>query len=252
MSNTIKQMTTRSSIRAFDPNKKISTEILDQILSATQQSPNYAGAQQYSVIVITDEQQKENIVKCTMASSGKAQSYIKNCSAFLLFVIDFHKINLAMQMENEQMEVTNHLESLLIGTVDVGIGIEAATVAAESLGLGTVMIGAIRKATKDLIDEYKLPEYTFPVVGLCIGHPLTEPVAKPRLPKETFVHYGEYKTPQNIKEMFENYNEVIEKYYEEHMNIPNFKWTAFISNYYKRALYPNNFSIYKQQKFNIQ
>ena len=72
------------------------------------------------------------------------------------------------------------IDTLLVGAHEVGIALEAAVVAAESLGLGTVPIGDVRKNALEIVHELQLPEYVFPMLGLCIGYPAEEPGLKPR------------------------------------------------------------------------
>ena len=41
----------------------------------------------------------------------------------------------------------------------------------NQLGLGTVPIGDVRKNALEIVHELQLPEYVFPMLGLCIGYP---------------------------------------------------------------------------------
>ena len=60
-------------------------------------------------------------------------------------------------------------------------------VAAESLGLGTVYIGAMRNDPQRVAELVGLPKQAVVVFGLCVGHP--DPAAKaevkPRLPQSS-------------------------------------------------------------------
>ena len=248
VNQTIEQMQNRASIRSFDPNKKLSPEILEAILKAAQQSPTSISGQQYSVIVIEDDAQKDKMLEFTTFSGGRTQPHVKDCSAFLLFVIDFHKADLILKKENESLDISNSLEGLLVGSVDVGISLEAATVAAESLGLGTVCIGAVRQATAKIIAEFKLPSLTFPIVGLCIGYPLenTKLAPKPRLPFHTFAHKHHYQL-ENFDLVLDQYNKDLSEFMEN----PEFKWTATITTYYKSMYNVHLLDLYKKQGFDI-
>ena len=73
---------------------------------------------------------------------------------------------------------------VIVGAYEAGIAREAATVAAELLGLGTVPIGDVRKNAKEVIRELQLPEFVFRMLGLCIGHPANDPGLKPSMQKE--------------------------------------------------------------------
>jgi FMN reductase [NAD(P)H] len=209
MNSTINQMINRGSIRKFST-KHVENETLETILKATVQSPSYANTQAYSIIVVEDEKKRELLYNMTTGTSGKGMTFIQKAPIFLLFVMDFNKVNKVMKKENLDMHIHESMEALLVGAVDVGILLEATTVAAEALGLGTVAIGAIRRSAEDIIKEFKLPKYTFPVVGLCIGYPLDniKPAPKLRLPLSTFAHKAHYQV-SDLNTLLDKYNKEI-------------------------------------------
>ncbi len=250
MNNTINQMRQRSSIRSFDNVKKIPQEDLELILEAVQQSPTYINAQQCSVIVIDKPEDRKLMLEFTKGSGGHIQQHIEDCSTFLLFVMDFNKVDRTLKYELQNLEITNYFESLMIGTVDVGIATEAATVAAESLGLGTVMIGAVRRSSKQIIEHFNLPPLTFPILGLCIGYAKEEGHAKPRLAKESFVHYDKY-TQIDWEKTIQEYNEVCLEYYKKNYGV-DFKWSQFVSSFYNKGYWEDLSSVYKDQKFDLK
>lgn len=99
---------------------------------------------------------------------------------------------------------------MVVGAHETGIALEAAIVAAESLGLGTVPIGDVRKNAQEVIRELQLPKYVFPMLGLCIGHPANGPGLKPRFPKEAV--YFEEKYNPNLKDKLDAYDQAYAKY----------------------------------------
>lgn len=48
----------------------------------------------------------------------------------------------------------------MVSSVDAGLSMQNVITAAESLGLGIVPIGGIRKSPDEIIDLLQLPEYT--------------------------------------------------------------------------------------------
>ena len=240
----------RSSVRSYDNTKKIPQKDMDTILRAIQQSPTYISGQQYSVIVIDDEQRKKDMFEWTTGRSGEGQQHILDCSAFLLFLIDFNKISRISAYENMPLEITNYMEGLFIGTVDVGIGAEAATVCAESLGYGTVAIGAVRRCVKEIIQAYNLPKYTFPLLGLCIGYPKEHLGPKPRLAMNTFAHYNEYKL-HDFEKAIEEENKAISMYYGSD-DEEDEAWSRFVASFYEKGYWKNLSSLYKEQGFDMK
>ncbi len=64
--------------------------------------------------------------------------------------------------------------------------------AAESLGLSTVYIGAMRNRPEDVARLLGLPQGAAAVFGLCVGYAAEghEGSVKPRLPQEAVLHRG--------------------------------------------------------------
>ena len=248
MNPTTQQMLTRGSIRKFDASKPVSKELLDHLLTAMIQAPSYVGGQQFSVIVVQDPAQKEKVYEYTMPSSGKGMTFIQQAPIFLIFVMDFNKIETAMKVENTEIQVTDSLEALLIGTVDVGILVEAFTVAAESHGLGTVTVGAIRKCSSQIIKDFNLPQKTFPIVGMAVGFPAEGvlPKVTPRLPLSGIIHYDTYNA-QGFSNVLAEYNETMKQLYAKRGI--ELSWTKLLSNYYSKPIYKDLTEIYKGQGF---
>jgi hypothetical protein len=67
-------------------------------------------------------------------------------------------------------------------------------VAAESLGLRTVYIGAMRNDPARVHELLGLPSKAFVVFGLCVGYadPKSRNEVKPRLPQSTVLHHERY------------------------------------------------------------
>ncbi|MGL4394738.1 MAG: nitroreductase family protein [Brevinema sp.] len=251
MNEFIQVMQNRRSVRSYDTSKQIPAEVLNEILLAGRQSPTSIGAQQYSIIVVDDEQTKQKMVELTMPSSGKPMSYIKDASVFLLFVMDFHKVNEVLKSQGQEMHIHESMEALMVGSVDVGIACEAVSAAAESLGLSTVMIGAVRRDPAAIIEQFNLPKYTFPILGLCVGYASEDaPTAiNPRLPLETLVHHGAYSLP-NLDGILKEYNQITEARYLAR-GMKDLNWSKFVSNFYNKRIFPDLVSVYKSQGFDL-
>ncbi len=67
---------------------------------------------------------------------------------------------------------------------------------------------------KKIAEILKLPELTFPVVGLGIGYPNQEPQLKPRMNMEFRVFENEYKVFDNYLEELKDYDEEMQTYYD--------------------------------------
>lgn len=65
-----------------------------------------------------------------------------------------------------------------------------------------------------MIELLKLPELTFPVVGVGIGVPNQKPQLKPRMPREANVFDDSYTVFDSYLELLEDYDEEMEQYYD--------------------------------------
>jgi hypothetical protein len=68
------------------------------------------------------------------------------------------------------MKIHESVESLMVGSVDNGIALGITTMLAETMGLYTCCIGAVRQNLQELSDLLNLPQYVVPMVGMCLGY----------------------------------------------------------------------------------
>ena len=130
---TLDTILSHRSIRRFT-SEPIADEILNTLVRAGQQASTSNNLQCVSIIRVSDLALRQGIHE----AAGSAP-YIVHCAEFLLFCIDFSK-HKAM-FPDAQIDWT---EVTLIGAVDAGIMAQNVLLAAESLGLGGVYIGALR------------------------------------------------------------------------------------------------------------
>lgn len=241
--NTIEKIQDHRSIRKF-LDKDISDEIIDKIVKSSQSMPNSINGQQTSVIVIKDKAKKEKLAELV----GN-QEYVAKAPVFLVFVMDFYKTYHAGEKTGLKQVIHEDIEGTLVGAVDCGIELGAAVIAAESLDLGTVAIGGIRKNPEEVIKLLNLPKYTFPIVGLAIGYPVDNSHKKPRMPFDSFKH-DEIYNKEKVEKAIDIYDKEMEEYlkeigrYEQEIN-----WSTFTSKIYQSVYYPNVKEAIKKQGF---
>lgn len=187
MNETLKLLKNHRSYREFDNQFVLSEEQMQEILLAARQAPSWMNGQFYSIIVIQNKDIRKQLVEW---NPGNPQ--IEHCSAFLLFVGDLHRTKLVSEEYKSDYFIEDSIEPILIATTDAALAIENAVIAVESLGLGSVIVGSIRKHGKEITELLKLPKQILPLFGLCIGKPIVEMKVKPRLPEEAVVHLDYY------------------------------------------------------------
>lgn len=241
MNETIKLIQDHRSIRSF-LDKEIDDAVIDEILKSAQAMPNSINGQQTSVIVIRDKEVKKKIAQLT----GN-QTWIEEAPVFLLFLIDFYKTKLGAEKNGLTQVIHESVEGTMVGTFDAGLQMGAAIISAESLGLGIVPIGGVRKSPEELIELLKLPEYTFPAVGLALGYPKDHSHKKPRLPLNTFKHEEIYHA-DGLKESIDQYDKDMEEYLAEIGREKEGNWSKFTSSIYQSVYYPEVYPTIKKQK----
>jgi FMN reductase [NAD(P)H] len=242
MNKTIETIQNHRSIRAY-LDKKVPNEMLEHILKSIQAMPTSINGQQVSVIVVKDKERRAEF-----AEIAGGQPWIAKAPVFLVFVADFYKSYLAGEKTGMEQVIHESVEGSLVGSFDGGLAMGAAIISAESLGLGIVPIGGIRRNPQAVIDLLELPKYTYPLAGLCIGYPEDTSKKKPRMPKATFVHQEKY-NKADLKEEIDKYDEIMEPYLEGVGRGSEKNWTTWTSGVYKQVYFPLVHPTMKSQGF---
>jgi nitroreductase len=196
MSETLKLMAAHASVRKYK-DQEISSELLEQIITAARQAPTSSNLQAYSIVIVKDKVKKEKL-----AGYCGDQPWVKNCAVFLAICPDLRRLDKVCQYRGYQIQ-DQHIELLLVATVDAALVAQNILLGAQSLGLGGVMIGAIRNNPAQVCELLNLPDKVFPLVGICLGYPDTKPMIKPRFQPEIVIHnelYDDSGVPELIKE----------------------------------------------------
>ena len=248
MNPVLESLFKHKSIRKYK-NQPLEDEKLQLIIKAAQAAPTWCNCQQVSIIVVKDKALRDKIKECCWG-----QEYISTCSVFLVFCADFYRVSIGFEKAGKTKEdfekyVTN-IDTLIIGSHDVGIAIQNATVAAESMGLGTVDIGAIRIKSLEVTKLLNLPKYVIPVIGLCVGYPDTDPQLKPRFPPQSICFENKYDT-QKAKTGVDEYDETFKNYLSNRgSNTRDSNWSKSISDIYTRSdISSEDIELLKQQGF---
>ncbi len=186
MNETLRIQRSHRSIRSYktDP---VSDEMLARIVAAAHQAPTSMNAQEISLVVVRDAEKRVHI-----AELAGGQAWIAQAPVFIAIVIDFHKTDLGVRKGGQTQIIHESMEGFGVAAVDAGIVLGTLITAAESLGLGVVPIGGIRRNPQGMIDLLGLPPLTFPLVGLTIGHIKDDVPLKPRMDINTFRHDERY------------------------------------------------------------
>ncbi|WRS30890.1 NADPH-dependent oxidoreductase [Actinomycetaceae bacterium MB13-C1-2] len=210
LNSTIETQLAHRTIRAFT-DEPVAEDVMATLLDVARHTASSGFYQGLTILRIKDPQIRQRIYR----SSG--QPYVGAPQGELLvFVVDLSKTARVREAAGADLEPLGRTGAFLQGADDAVLAAQNVVVAAESLGLGTCLLGSIRTDPEDLIDAMKLPKYTFPLLGILIGHPNQNPQMKPRLPREITISvdtYPDFESAQ-YKQAWADYDQVIQEYYD--------------------------------------
>ncbi|WP_213992542.1 NADPH-dependent oxidoreductase [Sodalis sp. dw_96] len=187
---TLSALLSHRSVRKYLP-KALPDGTLTTLAAAAQSAATSSNLQTWSLIAVTDPARKARL-----SAVAAGQKHITECPLFLVWVADLSRLRRVGEQKQQQLAAIDYLEMLLVATIDAALAAQNAVVAAESLGLSTVYIGALRNDTQRVAAELNLPAGAVGVFGLCVGYADHSAPAevKPRLPQSVVVHREQYDT----------------------------------------------------------
>jgi len=174
--------------RAFLP-QPLPEGALETIIAAAQSASTSSNLQAWSVVAVTDQERKNRL-----ADLAGGQQHIRDCAVFLVWLSDLSRLQELARLNGREAGALPYVELFLTGVVDAALAAQNAVVALESIGLGSVYIGAMRNKPEEVARELKLPPNVFAVFGLAIGvpDPKVETGVKPRLGQGAVLHHEQY------------------------------------------------------------
>ena len=220
------------SIRKYK-NQAIEQDLLERVLMAGQAAATSSFVQAYSLIRITD-----GIARDELADLCGHQAYISQCAEFFVCCADLARNQAICQQAGIQSD-PGYIEQLIIATTDTALMAQNMVIAAESEGLGTCYIGGIRNNPQQVSDLLQLPDFVYPVFGLCLGYPAQDPETKPRLPLSVLVKENTYQEI-SAKDELKRYDQDVSDYYKTRTgNKKTTSWTEQMQGFLSRESRPH-------------
>lgn len=221
-SGVVEQALSHRSVRAFtaDP---LPEGALETAVAAAQSASSSSNLQLWSVVAVDDP-----VHKSELATLANDQAFIREAPLFLVWLADLARTRAIGAAHDVEVEGTDFLESLLLGVIDATLAAQNAALAFESLGLGTVYVGAIRDHVVDVAASLKLPPYVFPVFGLAVGRPdPARPASiKPRLPQAGVLHRDVYDASR-VTGAVASYDTVLDRFWQG-QSLAHPAWTQHV------------------------
>lgn len=175
----LKLVMARQSDRSFDRSRTIEADKLERILEAARLAPSACNAQPWKFVVVTDSELAMNVGKAT-AGLGM-NKFAKDAPVHILIVEESANISslLGSKVKNKHFPL-----------IDLGITTAHLTLAAESEGLGSCILGWFDE--KEIKKLTGIPASKRLLLDIIIGYPAKEKRKKIRKPKEKVISYNKY------------------------------------------------------------
>jgi len=205
----------RRSIRKFS-SKPVKDADVHRIVEAGKRAPTACNFQTYSVIWIKNAKLKEKVYD----ACGRFDS-IKEAPIVFVICADVRRLGRVLDYLGSD-HCFKHDQGYffkLLSIMDACFLAENMTMAAESLGLGSVYIG-LAFANDKVIKALKLPKGVLPLTLLCIGYAEEEPPIRPRWSLSSILLVDSYRDPtgEEVKTFLQHMDEELKKeeYYKKY------------------------------------
>ncbi|MEU8708604.1 nitroreductase family protein [Streptomyces sp. NPDC048565] len=178
----------RASCRNFTT-ESVDDTLVHHVLDAAVRAPTAFNFQPYSFVVVRDPEQRAGLARI-----AGGQRHVLAAPVFVVVCADLRRIEDLCEMQDLLIS-SEHPDALITSVIDASMAGMCATLAAESLGLGSVLVGGIRNNPGAAVELLGLPVGVFALFGLCLGRPAAvSPTPRPRLHTALTVHHERYDT----------------------------------------------------------
>lgn len=235
----------RGSVRNYKPDP-VPEPWVEAILAAGQRAPTSSNVQAYSIVVVRDPRKKARL-----AELAGNQQHIIDCPVFFALCADQRRLELACAQHGVAYQGQT-VEQFLVASIDVALLGMSMSLAADSLGLGTVMIGGMRNQPLAVAELLELPQKVYTVFGLCLGFPKSAPLPKPRQALGAVVHQERYDEAA-VAEAVRAYDaSLAEHYRDQGRESPDAAWTQPMAEKFSKVLRGKLRAELKTQGFDLE
>jgi nitroreductase/FMN reductase [NAD(P)H] len=164
----------------------VGAELLRLLFACALSAPSKSDLQQADIIQISDAG-KRTVIADLVADNP----WVRTAPVFLIFCGNNRRTRQVAEWRGKPF-ANDHLDAFMNSAVDAGIVLAGFIHAAEAAGLGCCPISSVRNHAQQVSDLLELPDWVFPVAGLCVGYPSEPGMITSRLALDVTVHTDQY------------------------------------------------------------
>ena len=196
---TVEKILNRRVCRKYS-DKKVPEGLLSLLLAAAQSAPTKSNLQQYSILVVRNQNIRRKIEGLILG-----MDWIATAPIFIIFLGDVRRIRKLAQRKGYNYK-NNNSDTFLNAVVDSSLAMQSLIIAADSMDLGTCPVSYVRNRIDELSNLLNLPDGVFPIAGLTLGYKAEPGFVSLRLPQKVIIHYNQY-NDNDLNEEVAKYDE---------------------------------------------
>jgi len=177
----------------------VTDDLLQLLFACALSAPSKSDLQQTDIVNVRDPALRGRI-----AARVPDAAWLADAPVFLVFCGNNRRTRQVAGWRGKTF-ANDHLDAFMNAAVDAGIVLMNFINAAEAAGLGCCPISTVRNDAQGVSDLLELPDWVFPLAGLCVGYPEKAGVITPRLPLAVTVHTDRF-SETGIEEKVDAYD----------------------------------------------
>jgi nitroreductase len=179
--------------------RPIPPELLRLLCACALSAPSKSDLQQADIVQVADP-----ALRATIAALLPDNPWVREAPVFLVICGNNRRIRQISELRDRPF-ANDHLDAFMNAAVDAGIVLSTFVRAALAVGVGCCPISQVRNHAATISDLLGLPDWVFPLAGLCVGYPAAEGQISPRLPLDVTVHVDRF-DELNLAERLDAYD----------------------------------------------
>ena len=166
--------------------RPIPRDLLRLLCACALSAPSKSDLQQADIVQVADP-----ALRATIADLLPDNPWVREAPVFLVFCGNNRRIRQVSELRGKTF-ANDHLDAFMNAAVDAGIVLSTFIRAAAAVGVGCCPISAVRNHAATISQLLELPDWVFPLAGLCVGYPAATGQISPRLPLDVTLHVDRF------------------------------------------------------------